>query len=1141
MVLPGRVKIVNCEGTQPSGELMKLIRCCAAVCAIAVSVLVPACRQKSEFDIAPFARRCCVEGRLTTQTEFNYAEAQHPPRDAERTSDGYYVYGLHWAEARDIREIIVRFQAGSKPEEGTVEYWFRTWPYPPPHMPSMEDPLDDPWQGKWLKAATRVNCHGEECRYTFAPLTLQENPKANNLPSLDYRRTIKARLVYASDPHIDRVLVFTGSEPVPIKVRVELGAGESKSYLWVGNIQVYNGRVKDVKLWNGSQGDSVNGAHFRVETTGDPKGLLLDLMATKPSLPGSNDVTMVTFHTGDRTFTFAVPDLQKGPIYVPAFHVYVVGLSGPQNFSSGIIKRGVEIREKLAREPEQTYARASREIPALDPTHRENNSPLYLPLAADSSWQKFAFQWGGNIFISKQGTKAMGEELKRLEWKGDQIHWRIGTGQTPSFNRGWHDSTLSPLDGYLPIATASWSSNGIRYTEEGFATLLSGPLSPHNPSRSEQTPAVLMLKFTARNTEAAPAKSNIWIAIEPAEQLRFEHSELVTSDGELVRAAVHLPSSARTSVGTVRDGSQNPVGLHIQIPLDVGIERAIFISLPFIPRLTAAKNEHLLSLSYSAERERVVQYWKQVTARAIPFEVPERIFDTFARAVIPHILISITKDATSGLYMDPAASYTYGIYANESIYQSLMLDAIGLHQLAAEIMKPFVKLQGSVPIPGMFTGDQKGVYHGVRVSAEYDYTTSPYNLDPGAVLWALGEHYFFTRDKTWFRRNAPTMMRAADWIIQQRKLTEVLDRGQRVPEYGLLPPGNLEDNRDWGHWFAVNAFASAGMTRLAEALSDIRDPDAPHYTEEAADYAKDLRSAMLRSAQAAAVVRLRNNTYVPFVPPRPYQRVPYFGPIRVAYYQRCPQKVLPLYRLSSDRELLSGALVPLVLNIFHANEPIANWILDVWEDDQTLSESWGINVHGWASDKYWFSQGGMVFQANLINPILVYLRRNEIPAAIRNLYNDFVACHYPEANVFTEEYHQWVHASGPFYKVSDEAQFVRRIRNLLVLEKGDTLWLLEGIPRRWLAPGKQVELNDAPTYFGPVSYRIRSGVSNVTGEVTLPSRNTCRAAFIVLRFPGDKPIRSVEIDGKAWHDFDATAQRIHLPLKTGGMRIRVSF
>ena len=55
------------------------------------------------------------------------------------------------------------------------------------------------------------------------------------------------------------------------------------------------------------------------------------------------------------------------------------------------------------------------------------------------------------------------------------------------------------------------------------------------------------------------------------------------------------------------------------------------------------------------------------------------------------------------------------------------------------------------------------------------------------------------------------------------------------------------------------------------------------------------------------------------------------------------------------------------------------------------------------SNTIFLSQGGMVFQANLVNPIPIYLRLHKAPAAIRTLYNDFVACFYPDVNVFTEE------------------------------------------------------------------------------------------------------------------------------------------
>jgi len=1094
--------------------------------------------QGGDFDIAAFARRCCVEDDHRSQVAFDYAEAQRAPAGAERAPSGRYIYGLQWAEERDVSEVSVSF--GGEPQLARIEYWYRNWPYPPPHMPTIEDPVDDPWQGKWLKAETIVACERSRCRYKFAPLQESENPNAKNLPGLSYRRTLKLRLVFDSEPRLERVYVFSGSNQQTLQVRVELGAGELVQHEWRGVILVYNGWLGSVKLWKASPGDMADQQRFRIISDGSPKGLLLSVLAAQPTLPGSHDVTMVTIDAGERTFSFALPDLKTGPIFAPDFHAYVTYASDARSFSPSIVKRGERIREKLAKEPEQTYERASREIPPLDPVERQGGR-LYLPLAADASWQKFAFEWGGNVTIDKRADKAKGSELKRLEWAGNRITWRIGTGAQPNYRPASTDSKLSVLEDYLPVPTATWETDGVRYSEEGFATLLSGPLGPDDPGRSEQTPAVLMLKVTARNSAVNSAVSHLWLGIDPAEQLTFEDGVLAGGGGQLIRAQVKLPESTRAALAAVPDGPKSLKGLHFEIALGANEERSLLINLPFVPQLSAPERERLGGLSYDVERSRVVNYWREVTAHAVPFDIPERRFVNFSRAVIPHIHISTTKDPQSGLYMVPAASYVYPVFANEAVFQCVMLDALGDHQLAAEYLETFIRLQGSKPFEGTFPGDQRDVYHGARVGRDYDYTAAEYNLDHGTVLWGLGEHYLFTRDKEWLSHVTPSMKRAADWVVEQRRLTKVLDGGEKVPEYGLLPAGHLEDNSDWGHWFAVNGFAAAGMTRLAQALAEVADPQAAHYAEEAAAYTTDIREAVLRATRVAPLIRLRDNTYVPYVPTRPHQRIRLFGPLRVGYYSRYPQKVLPTYRLSEVREVLYGPMILLSLDLFHSDEPLANWVLDDWEDNATMSTSLGLFVHGWVDDEYWFSRGGIVFQANLQNPVLVYFRRNEIPAAIRNLYNDFVACYYPDVNVFTEEFRQWRSPSGPFYKISDEAKFVNRVRDALVREDPDTLWLAAGTPRRWLEAGEKIEARDAPTYFGPVTYSMVAGDTGVEAHLELPSRNPYKTAWLVVRAPGGRRIRSVEIDGKAWSDFDAAQERIRLPAKGGAMEVSVHF
>jgi hypothetical protein len=285
---------------------------------------------------------------------------------------------------------------------------------------------------------------------------------------------------------------------------------------------------------------------------------------------------------------------------------------------------------------------------------------------------------------------------------------------------------------------------------------------------------------------------------------------------------------------------------------------------------------------------------------------------------------------------------------------------------------------------------------------------------------------------------------------------------------------------------------------------------------------------VLRAAAAAPVIKLRDNTWVPYIPTRPYQRIRAWGPRLVKYYSRYAEKRLPTFRLAADREVLTGPRLLLETGVFGPNEPITQWLLDDWEDNATMSTTLGINPHGWVDEEYWFSRGGLVFQANLYNPTRTYLQRGEIPAAVREMYNAFVACYYPAVNVFTEEFRQWESPSGPFFKIPDEAQFVDRLRDLLVAEIGDDLHLAAGTPRRWLADGQKISVKAAPTFYGPVSYELSGSADEVRGSVELPSRNPYHDAWITVRAPEGKRVDRVELNGSATQ-FDAATGKIRLP------------
>jgi hypothetical protein len=70
-----------------------------------------------------------------------------------------------------------------------------------------------------------------------------------------------------------------------------------------------------------------------------------------------------------------------------------------------------------------------------------------------------------------------------------------------------------------------------------------------------------------------------------------------------------------------------------------------------------------------------------------------------------------------------------------------------------------------------------------------------------------------------------------------------------------------------------------------------------------------------------------------------------------------------------------------------------------------------------------------------------------------------------------------MHLSGDMPHNWASAEFIRLVRHLLVLERGESLELLAGLPKEWIVPGKSLRLERTPTRFGPVTIRAEVGAS----------------------------------------------------------------
>jgi hypothetical protein len=93
------------------------------------------------------------------------------------------------------------------------------------------------------------------------------------------------------------------------------------------------------------------------------------------------------------------------------------------------------------------------------------------------------------------------------------------------------------------------------------------------------------------------------------------------------------------------------------------------------------------------------------------------------------------------------------------------------------------------------------------------------------------------------------------------------------------------------------------------------------------------------------------------------------------------------------------------------------------------------------------------------------------------------------------------------------AKTIELLRNMLIRESGEDLYLLSAVSPAWLLPGKTLEAVDAPTNFGPLSFRLESAEDSLSMRIRGADRNPPKR--ILVRLPWFFELAAAECDGKA--------------------------
>jgi hypothetical protein len=419
-----------------------------------------------------------------------------------------------------------------------------------------------------------------------------------------------------------------------------------------------------------------------------------------------------------------------------------------------------------------------------------------------------------------------------------------------------------------------------------------------------------------------------------------------------------------------------------------------------------------------------------------------------------------------------------------------------------------------------------------RYNAQGFLTTGYTLVGTGENLWTIAEHRTRCDDREWFSRITPQLVKTCKWIVAQREKTRRLDAdGNKMPEYGLMPPGVTADWDRYAYRFYNDAQYCLGLEAIAQKLAAAGHPDAPALLADAKQYREDLLRAYRWTQARCPVVALSNGTWTPNHPAMldVFGNVDEMVPAEDFNRSWCYSVEIGSHHLAANR-------------LLDPNSAEVAPMMDYLEDHQFLRTAF-------ADDTYYSEQRNRkdVFNLGGFSKVQPYYSRNAEIYALRDDVKPFVRSYFNALSSLLndENLSFWEHFrnAGGWNKTHETGWFLCQTATMFVMERGDELWLAPMITNRWLEDGQTIAVRNAPTRFGPVVYRMNSHVRDgyIEASIEPPTRTPPKRVVIRIRHPEGKPMRSVTVDGKPHQDFDASKEYVSVQPTGGRVTVRAGY
>jgi len=927
------------------------------------------------------------------------------------------------------------------------------------------------WQGTWK--ALRGTLEPQKERWLFR-IDWKDNPEGRG----GELRKIRWLFPPSAQPtRVRRLTAFTDSR---------WGTGELSIHLerpmpgHQGEIEMYNGAIV-----------SASGSCVRCKwDLGRP--LRVKVRYSKLRL-WKSDRTVLRLRLPDGAFGVAVEDvLQNGCVYIRDFGVFVT--CEPARISLAQYKRKIAGRktvlERVREMPDQTFQQAQGKV------HHaiQNNGPMMLSLACDN--HKFVVQRTGSIQFERFPDDAARLLIYPLRYSCELI---------PQFGSGRNEKLTRHLDGgWLPVPVLTVEEGGAIYRQRTFVVPYEEENSPPQALSWLSRHPLCVAEFEIENPQSRTADISLRLAFLSDAQSRQPAGMHPVDRGAVVQVQDRLLAFVDTGErGALRQEIQEGV-LTLKGSLPPQEKARCFV---YIPAWGMKSEEYGRFKGGERLLPRVKAYWEKVLAGAMQVEVPEPMLMNVIRASQLHCLIAARNEEEGKRIAPWIASMVYGPLESEANSIIRGMDLMGHHDFARRALDFFIR----------------------RYNAAGYLTTGYTMMGTGWHLWTLGEHYELTQDVGWLKRVAPEVARVCRWIARQRKKTEKLDPyGEKMPEYGLMPPGVMADWNAFACYFCLNGYYYAGLQKASDALADIQYPGADLLLQDAGKLRDEILRAYRWTQARMPVLPLQDGTWVPGYP----SQVHCPGPTDDFFPGEDGNR-----SWAYDVELGAHQMVP--QGVLDAGSRDVAGMMEHMEDVAFLSDGLG-DYPGEASHRDPFNLGGFAkVQPYYARNAEIYALRDDVKPFIRSYFNTIFSLLNTENLSFWEHFHNM----GAWNKTHETGYFLQQTRLMLVMERGEALWLAPFVTGNWLKDGMTVAVVNAPTRFGPVSYRITSSVRKgfIEAVIEPPTRRPPQALVIRLRHPEGKRIRAVTVNGMRHTDFDRAKECVIIKLQPNIITVRVSY